>query len=86
MGIIEFKKKIMSDEAFAEKFAGVENAEELVAKAKAEGFNFTVEDVNANTELSDAELEAVAGGKTIFAKTYFVTKGCVFAKNYFVKE
>lgn len=89
MGVKEFKEKIMNDEVFAAKFANVETPEALVELAKQEGFNFTVEDVNANSELTDAELNAVAGGATIFAPTYFVTDGgdgTIFANTYFVKK
>lgn len=84
MGIKEFKEKIVNDEAFAGKFANVKDAAELVELAKADGFRFTVEDVNDNAELTEAELNAAAGGSTILAKTYFVKTSTVFAKNYFV--
>lgn len=90
MGVKEFKEKIVADAEFAAKFENVNTAEELVEIATKEGYNFTVEDVNNNTELIDAELEAVAGGKSIFAKTYFVKSGdgggSIFASGYFVKR
>jgi predicted ribosomally synthesized peptide with nif11-like leader len=85
-GVKEFKEKVASDEAFAAKFENVKTAEELVAIAAKEGFSFTVADVNDNSELIDAELEAVAGGRTILAKSYFVTHGSVFAGGYFVTK
>jgi predicted ribosomally synthesized peptide with nif11-like leader len=83
-GVKAFKEKIIQDEAFGQKFSEVQTPEELVTLAKAEGFDFSVDDVKNNTELTDAELSAVAGG-AIMANTYFVNKGgSVFAKTYFV--
>lgn len=72
MGFLEFKEKVMKDKAFAVKFKDVTSPAKLVELAKAEGFTFTEEDVKNNTELTGAELESVAGGATIMAKTYFV--------------
>lgn len=86
MGVKEFKEKIAADADFAAKFENVKTAEELVELATKEGYSFTVDDVKSNTELIDAELEAVAGGATIFAKTYFVTSSTIFAKTYFVEN
>lgn len=86
MGVREFKEKIAADSDFAAKFENVSTAEELVELATKEGYSFTVEDVKNNTELIDAELEAVAGGASIFAKTYFVTSRTIFAKTYFVTD
>jgi predicted ribosomally synthesized peptide with nif11-like leader len=85
-GVKDFKEKVASDEAFAAKFENVKSAEELVEIAAKEGFTFTVADVNENSELIDAELEAVAGGRTILAKGRFVTDGSVFATGYFVTK
>lgn len=86
MGLKEFKEKIIKDEAFAKKFEDVTSPEDLVSKASAEGFTFTVDDVKNNSELTEAELDAAAGGKSIFASTYFVNENTVFAKNYFVTK
>jgi predicted ribosomally synthesized peptide with nif11-like leader len=85
-GVKAFKEKIIKDEAFAKKFENVGTPEGLVSAAKAEGFDFTVEDVKNNTELTEIELSAVAGGASILAKTYFVTNGSVFAGGYFVNK
>ncbi len=74
MGVKEFKEKVMQDEAFAAKFKDAKTPEAVVAIAVQEGFTFTVEDIKNNTELTDAELESAAGGDSIFAKTYFVTR------------
>jgi predicted ribosomally synthesized peptide with nif11-like leader len=84
MGVKEFKEKIITDPAFAAKFANVKTPEEVVTLAKGAGFHFTVEDIKNNTELTAAELEGAAGGATVFAKTYFVTNATIFAKTYFV--
>ncbi len=62
MDLKGFKEKLLSDEAFAAKFANIDTPEALVELAAKEGFNFTVEDIINNTELTDAELEAAAGG------------------------
>ena len=74
MGFKEFKEKMVKDKAFAAKFKDVKDTAALVKLAKTEGFTFTVEDVKNNTELTGAELESVAGGDSIFAATYFVTR------------
>ncbi len=84
MGVKEFKEKIIADPEFASKFANAKNPEEVVSLAKDNGFSFTVEDINNNTELTAAELEGATGGGSIFAKTYFVTTASIFAKTYFV--
>jgi predicted ribosomally synthesized peptide with nif11-like leader len=81
-----FKEKIIQDEAFGQKFSNVQTPEELVSLARGEGFDFTVEDVKNNTDLTDAELGVIAGGASVFAKNYFVGGSSVFAKNYFVKK
>lgn len=85
-GVKEFKQKIIKDQQFAKKFEGVKTPEELVSLANNEGFNFTVNDVKNNTELTEEELNAVAGGASVFANTYFVSTGSVFAKSYFVTK
>ena len=90
MGLKEFKEKIIKDSEFAKKFEGVTTPEDVVKLAGEHGFNFTVEDVKANTELCDEELEAVAGGAVIFAKNYFVISdgngATIFATGYFVHK
>ena len=72
MGFKEFKEKVMGDKAFAEKFKKAATPEEIVKMAAAAGYSFTVDDLKNNTELTDAELDAAAGGASIMAKTYFV--------------
>jgi len=75
MGFKEFKQKAMDDHTFANKFAGIDNPEMLVERAGTEGYHFTVSDVKNNTELTEAELSGISGGKsTIFAKNWFIIK------------
>ena len=85
-GLKEFKEKIMGDQVFAAKFASVTGSDDLVALAAKEGFNFTADDIKNNTELTDAELNGVAGGAAILAKGKFVTDKVVFADGYLVSK
>lgn len=63
-----FLAKLNEDKAFAEEIAAVQSKEELLAKVKAAGFDVTEEDLaeldgeQFSGELSDDELDAVAGG------------------------
>ena len=69
-GIKEFMEKMTSDEAFMEDIQKSADANELMSKIKNAGFDVTPEELaNAlnsgeNGELSDNELDAVAGGIT----------------------
>lgn len=66
-GINELKQKIESDVAFKESLQKSADAKDLINKIKAAGFDVTPEEL-VNTvsgksgEISDDELEAVAGG------------------------
>ena len=53
-GFKEFKSRIESDAEFAAKFKDVENESQAIALAKAEGYDLT--------QLSDEDLDAIAGG------------------------
>ena len=53
-GLKEFKTRIESDAEFAAKFKGAQTDEQLIALAKAEGYDLE--------QLSDDELDHVAGG------------------------
>ena len=58
-----FMEKIKTDEEFAKKVKECKDAEARMAFVKAEGFDFTVEEIKGiQGELSDDELDAVAGG------------------------
>ena len=54
MVLKEFKSRIESDSTFAAKFADVKTQDELIKRAKAEGYDFE--------KLSEEELDAIAGG------------------------
>lgn len=54
---------VSQNEELAKKLNGL-GKEELIAAAKDLGFELTDADFERNTELSDDELDAVAGGKT----------------------
>lgn len=56
-GFKEFKERFMSDVAFATKFKGAQTDEQIIALAKAEGYNLE--------QLSEDELDNVAGGSTL---------------------
>ena len=56
-GFKEFKLRVESDAEFAAKFKGVENESQAIALAKAEGYDLT--------QLSDEELDAIAGGNLL---------------------
>ncbi|MBR6712032.1 MAG: Nif11-like leader peptide family natural product precursor [Selenomonadaceae bacterium] len=53
-GLKELKARIESDKAFAAKFVNVENEAQIIAIAKAEGYDLE--------QLSDEELDMVAAG------------------------
>lgn len=55
-GIKEWVKDIGANEELAKKFEGKESPEEIIALAKEEGYEFTVDD------LMDLKMEAVSGG------------------------
>lgn len=63
----EFAAKMAEDKAFAEAFANLTSKDEFLAKAKAEGFALTEEDLTelakaGKNALSDDDLENVSGG------------------------
>ena len=58
-----FVERVKTDEAFAKRVSGAASREERAEIAKAEGFDFTREELKTVTgELSVDELETVAGG------------------------
>ena len=59
MNFEDFKSKIASDKDFAAKFVG-KKPSEVVALAKAEGYNISTADLKMS--LSDDDFDAVAGG------------------------
>ena len=56
-------ERMKTDEEFAERVRGAESKEDRCAIVKAEGYDFTEEEIKAvSSELSDEELDRVAGG------------------------
>ena len=56
-GFNEFKTRVENDAEFAAKFKGAKNESQLIAMAKAEGYDLT--------QLSKDELDNVAGGSAL---------------------
>ena len=62
-----FVEKVKSDGEFAKKIKGCKDAEERMAFAKQAGFDFTTDEIKeVSSTLSDSELDAVAGGKSVW--------------------
>ncbi len=56
-------ERLKTDEDFRERMKDAADKEARIALVKAEGFDFSEEDIKAvNSELSDDELDAVAAG------------------------
>jgi predicted ribosomally synthesized peptide with nif11-like leader len=74
-GFKEFKEKILGDKAFAAKVKALKSLEAAVELGKQEGYVFTINDVKSNSELTEAELAAVAGGgEWAMAKNWFLER------------
>ena len=59
-----FLEKVKGDTSLQEKLKAASDADAVVSIAKEEGFSISVDDLkNAQSELSDEELEGVAGGE-----------------------
>ena len=58
-----FLEKVKSDAALQEKLKGAADSDDVVAIAKEAGFMISADDFkNAQTDISEEELEGVAGG------------------------
>ena len=64
------KEKDMSDKVFATEFAGKKSSE-VVALAKAKGYNISTSDLKAN--LKDDDIDGIAGGQAIITSNFFVS-------------
>ena len=74
-GFKEFKEQVISDKAFGEKVKALKSVEAAVEFGKQEGYPFTAADIKNNSELTEAELAAVAGGGSwIMAKAWFAQR------------
>ena len=70
-GLAEFKQKYVNDAEFAQKFADATSVEGFVALAKAEGYDFSVEQLCEDTQLTEGQLAQVAGGNGIMERGLF---------------
>jgi len=65
---LNFLQKIKEDENFKAKIQETQNSDQFIELAKSEGYDITLDDLenvikeNLNDELSDKDLESVAGG------------------------
>ena len=77
-----FLEKVKSDTSLQEELKGAADADAVVAIAKAAGFVVSADEIKtAPQELSDAELEEVAGG-TFEGNPYQPTWNCGGWKGY----
>ena len=66
-----FLEKLKADTSLQEKLKAASDADAVVSLAKEEGFSISVDDLkNAQSKLSDEELEGVAGGCRTFVGSY----------------
>ena len=87
--LFQLKAKIEADNSLVEKLFSLETPEEVQSLLKAEGLDFTVEEINAvrevlvkmleknSSELSDDELANVAGGSVLGAVGTVVVAGAL---------
>ena len=79
-----FLEKVKGDTSLQEKLKAAADAETVVVIAKETGFSISADDLtNAKSELSEKELEAVAGGAGFWADDIFSyvpgrDGGCMF--------
>ena len=67
----EFLEKVKTDEEFADRIRKATSREKRREIARSEGFDFTPEEIkNATDELSEEDLDAVAGGKWACGSTH----------------
>ena len=69
----QFMTQVADSEDLQGKIGEEITGDALVALGAAHGCEFSIEDLQADAELSDEELEGVAGGITDFDDTYWVT-------------
>jgi len=58
-----FLEKMKTDQAFADQVMAIDEMAERLRFINAEGFDCTMEELSREMELTEQELEAVAGGK-----------------------
>ena len=68
-----FLEKVKADTSLQEKLKAASDADAVVSIAKEEGFSISIDDLTkAQSELSDEELEGVAGGTVILTITGYL--------------
>ncbi len=72
MSLKDLEAKIKGDAAFADLFKGLKTVDEIVAKAKENGFNLSKEDIEQLSDVSASELSKAAGGGTVITTNWFV--------------
>ena len=74
-----FLEKVKGDTTFQEKLKAAADADAVTAIAKEAGFSISADDLkNAQSELSDEELEGVAGGGSVVCPTADFRTVCDF--------
>lgn len=81
----DFLERLINDENFAKKFGEIEDFEALKEKAKKEGYDISKEEfkklqAEANSELSDEELESASGGGSV--KQFLKDLGTGFVQGF----
>jgi len=61
-GLKEFKEKMASDEAFAAQVKGLNSFDDIIGFAIEHGYEFSDEDIEKLTDVSDDDLSVAAGG------------------------
>ena len=68
-----FIEKVQGDDSLQAKLKAAANADAVTAIAKEAGFSVSADDLkNAQSEISDEELEGVAGGATVVRRGWFM--------------
>ena len=62
-GLQEFKADVKANAELAGKFKGLKSVDEIVAKAKSEGYTFSPEDIESLSNVSADDLAKAAGGE-----------------------
>jgi len=61
-GLKEFKEKMASDEAFAAQVKGLKSFDDIIGFAIENGYEFSDEDIEKLTDVSEDDLSVAAGG------------------------
>jgi predicted ribosomally synthesized peptide with nif11-like leader len=61
-GLKEFKEKMASDEAFATQVKGLKSFDDIIGFAIENGYEFSDEDIEKLTDVSEDDLSVAAGG------------------------